>query len=139
MATNPVNGVFGYATPTTTSSSSAQSTNGMGKDTFMKLLVAQMANQNPMEPTDDKEMIAQMTQFSTLEQITNMATESSKSATASQMSQAVNLLGRTVTYLDGDGNKQTGTVDQVSMVNGAPNLTIGGKDGITTSQITQVR
>ena len=82
-----------------------------------------MSNQNPMEPTDDKEMIAQMTQFSTLEQITNMATESSKSATASQMSQAVNLLGRTVTYLDTDGNKQTGTVDQVSMVNGAPNLT----------------
>lgn len=139
MASNPVNGVFGYATPTTTSSSSAQSTNGMGKDTFMKLLVAQMANQNPMEPTDDKEMIAQMTQFSTLEQITNMATESSKSATASQMSQAVNLLGRTVTYLDSDGNKQTGTVDQVSMVNGAPNLTVGGDDGITTSQITQVR
>jgi len=139
MASNPVNGVFGYATPTTTSSSSAQSTNGMGKDTFMKLLVAQMANQNPMEPTDDKEMIAQMTQFSTLEQITNMATESTKSATASQMSQAVNLLGRTVTYLDTDGNKQTGTVDQVSMVNGAPNLTVGGDDGITTSQITQVR
>jgi flagellar basal-body rod modification protein FlgD len=134
---NPVTSVFGYSTPTTTSS--AQSSNGMGKDTFMKLLVAQMANQNPMEPTDDKEMIAQMTQFSTLEQITNMATESSKSATASQMSQAVNLLGRTVTYLDADGAKQTGTVDQVSMANGAPNLTIGGKDGITTSQITQVR
>jgi flagellar basal-body rod modification protein FlgD len=139
MASSPVNSVFGPSTPTMTSSSSNQAANGMGKDTFMKLLVAQMSNQNPMEPTDDKEMIAQMTQFSTLEQITNMATESTKSATASQMSQAVNLLGRTVTYLDTDGNKQTGTVDQVSMVNGAPNLTIGGKDGITTSQITQVR
>ena len=139
MASSPVNNVFGPSTPTMASSSSTQATNGMGKDTFMKLLVAQMSNQNPMEPTDDKEMIAQMTQFSTLEQITNMATESTKSATASQMSQAVNLLGRTVTYLDTDGNKQTGTVDQVSMVNGAPNLTVGGNDGITTSQITQVR
>jgi flagellar basal-body rod modification protein FlgD len=136
-STNPVNDVFGF-TPTT-STSKTSSTNGIGKDTFMKLLVAQMSQQNPLEPTDDKEMIAQMTQFSTLEQITNMATESSKSATASQMSQAVNLLGRTVTYLDADGAKQTGTVDQVSMANGAPNLTIGGKDGITTSQITQVR
>jgi flagellar basal-body rod modification protein FlgD len=139
MASSPVNSVFGPSTPTMTSSSSNQAANGMGKDTFMKLLVAQMSNQNPMEPTDDKEMIAQMTQFSTLEQITNMATESTKSATASQMSQAVNLLGRTVTYLDTDGNKQTGTVDQVSMVNGAPNLTVGCNDGITTSQITQVR
>jgi len=139
MASSPVNNVFGPSTPTMASSSSTQATNGMGKDTFMKLLVAQMSNQNPMEPTDDKEMIAQMTQFSTLEQITNMATESTKSATASQMSQAVNLLGRTVTYLDADGKAQTGTVDQVSMVNGAPNLTVGGDDGITTSQITQVR
>ena len=134
---NPVTDFIGYTPSTTTTTSAAN--NGLGKDTFMKLLVAQMRQQNPMEPTDDKEMIAQMTQFSTLEQITNMATESSKSATASQMSQAVNLLGRTVTYLDADGAKQTGTVDQVSMVNGAPNLTIGGKDGITTSQITQVR
>ena len=135
-STNPVNDFIGYTPSTTRTSTEA---NALGKDTFMKLLVAQMRQQNPLEPTDDKEMIAQMTQFSTLEQITNMATESSKSATASQMSQAVNLLGRTVTYLDSDGNKQTGTVDQVSMVNGAPNLTVGGNDGITTSQITQVR
>jgi flagellar basal-body rod modification protein FlgD len=134
-STNPVTDFLGY-TPT---QKTDKPSNEMGQDTFMKLLVTQMRMQNPMEPSDDKEMIAQMTQFSTLEQITNMATESTKSATASQMSQAVNLLGRTVTYLDTDGNKQTGTVDQVSMVNGAPNLTVGGNDGITTSQITQVR
>ena len=133
---NPVTGVFGYSTPTT---SSAQSSNGMGKDTFMKLLVAQMRQQNPMEPTDDKEMIAQMTQFSMLEQITNMATANADLAAAGRMSQAVTLIGRTVTYLDSDGHTQTGTVEQVAVVDGAPSLTVGGVPDISTSQLTQVR
>jgi flagellar basal-body rod modification protein FlgD len=137
MSSTAVNGVYNYPTPT--SSPSASTGNGMGKDTFLKLLMAQMSNQNPMEPTDDKEMLAQLAQFSTLEQMTSMAASQQSSAAATQMSQAVNLLGRTVTYLDRDGLSQTGSVDQVSMVNGAPSLTIAGKDGVTTSQITQVR
>ena len=131
-----VNDVFGYTTPKSTP---ANATSGMGKDTFMKLLVAQMRQQNPMEPTDDKEMIAQMTQFSQLEQITNMATANAEAASANKMTQAVSLLGRTVTYLDADGAKQTGTVEQVSMVDGAPSLTVGGRTGVTTSQLTEVR
>jgi flagellar basal-body rod modification protein FlgD len=136
---NAVNGVFNYPTSTPSAGASGATSSGMGKDTFLKLLMAQMSNQNPMEPTDDKEMLAQLAQFSTLEQMTSMATSQQSSAAATQMSQAVNLLGRTVTYLDADGAKQTGTVDQVSMANGAPALTIAGDDGITTSQITQVR
>jgi len=68
-----------------------------------------------------------------------LASSQQQSAAATQISQAVNLIGRTVTYLDSDGNTQTGAVDQVSMANGAPALSIGGKDGISTSQITQVR
>ena len=137
MSSTAVNGVYNYPTPT--SSPSAATGGGMGKDTFLKLLMAQMSNQNPMDPTDDKEMLAQLAQFSTLEQMTSMATSQQQSAAATQMSQAVNLIGRTVTYLDSDGNTQTGAVDQVSMANGAPALSIGGKDGISTSQITQVR
>ena len=132
---NPVTDVFGY-TPTATPTAASS---GLGKDTFLKLLVAQMRQQNPMEPTDDKEMIAQMTQFSMLEQITNMATVNADIAAAGRMSQAVTLLGRTVTYLDSDGATQNGTVEQVAVVDGAPSLTVGGVTGISTSQLTQVR
>ena len=134
-STNPVTDVFGY-TPTATPTAASS---GLGKDTFLKLLVAQMRQQNPMEPTDDKEMIAQMTQFSMLEQMTNMATANADIAAAGRMSQAVTLLGRTVTYMDSDGATQTGTVEQVAVVDGAPSLTIGGVTGISTSQLTQVR
>jgi flagellar basal-body rod modification protein FlgD len=134
-STNPVSDFIGYTPVQKTQSATA----GLGKDTFMKLLVAQMRQQNPMEPTDDKEMIAQMTQFSQLEQITNMATANAEAASASKMTQAVSLLGRTVEYLGADGAKATGTVEQVSMVDGLPQLTVAGKQGISTSQLTQVR
>jgi flagellar basal-body rod modification protein FlgD len=136
-STNPVNDVFGF-TPTT-STSKTSSTNGIGKDTFMKLLVAQMSQQNPLEPTDDKEMIAQMTQFSTLEQMTNMATSSAANATSGQVSQAVALIGHDVSYMDADGATQTGSVERVGFKNGAPVLTIGGVSEIAPSQITEVR
>ena len=138
MASTPaVTNLFGY-TPTQPASST-NATSGIGKDTFMKLLVAQMRQQNPLEPTDDKEMIAQMTQFSMLEQITNLATSSAASATAGQVNQAVSLIGHQVTYTDADGGTHSGTVDRVGFKNGSPLLTIGDATDVAPSQITEVR
>jgi flagellar basal-body rod modification protein FlgD len=134
-STNPVDDFLGY-TPVDKKSTPD---NGLGKDTFMKLLMAQMSNQNPMEPTDDKEMIAQMTQFSMLEQITQLATASTASATAAHVNQAVSLIGHEVTYQGADGNPATGTVEQVTFKGGSPVLTISGVENIAPAQITQVR
>ena len=47
----------------------------MGKDDFLKLFVAQLQHQDPMNPMEDSEFMGQMASFSTLEQITNMASE----------------------------------------------------------------
>ena len=46
--------------------------NALGKDAFLRILVTQMKNQNPLEPLKDTEFIGQMTQFSSLEQLTNL-------------------------------------------------------------------
>ncbi|MBA1333857.1 MAG: Flagellar basal-body rod modification protein FlgD [Firmicutes bacterium] len=58
---------------TTTTTTSNTATTEMGKDTFLQLLVVQMRNQDPLNPVDDKEFLAQMAQFSTLEQIQNLS------------------------------------------------------------------
>ncbi|MBM7692261.1 flagellar basal-body rod modification protein FlgD [Peribacillus deserti] len=66
-------------------------TNGdnLGKDDFLKILMTQLQNQDPMKPLEDKDFIAQMATFSTLEQITNMGKSIDKFVSMQQQSQLV--------------------------------------------------
>jgi flagellar basal-body rod modification protein FlgD len=133
-------------TPTTPSSSPAASTQGvrdtsgvLGKDAFLKILVGQMQHQDPLAQNQDGgQMIAQMAQFSQLEQISNMAASNAKIATSLTQTGAMSLIGRSVTYTD---NKLPveGTVEKVDMKDGEATLTISGKAGILATAITQVR
>lgn len=86
---------------------------GLGKDDFMKILITQLTHQDPTEPMKDTEFIAQMAQFSTLEQITNMTQDFGKLAGILSTSQALGLLGRTVELFDGE-TMITGVVEEVS-------------------------
>ena len=109
------------------------------KDGFLKLFVAQMQNQDPTASQDPGESMQQMTQFSMLEQMTNMAAENTKIAQSLTTSNAVGLIGRTVTYIDADKVEQTGKVDSVTTGrDGKSSLTVAGKTGIDPTSITQV-
>ena len=103
----------------------------MGKDQFLKLFVAQLQHQDPMSPMQDSDFMGQMAQFSTLEQISNLTN-------ANAMSNAIGLIGRTVTYKDPSGLLQSGAVEKVSSVDGKPSLTVGGTAGVDPSTISQV-
>ncbi|MEA2167866.1 MAG: flagellar basal-body rod modification protein FlgD [Solirubrobacteraceae bacterium] len=127
-------------TPTTPPGQTAPAgPKALGKDDFLKLLVGQMRNQDPMAPSGDKEFIAQMTQFSMLEQITNLASATNQLAERTGITQTVGLLGRTVTYTAADGTAVTGTVDGVDLAGGTPMLTVSGTGGIDPSAISGVR
>lgn len=74
-------------------------TKDLGKDQFLKLLVAQMNNQNPLEPQGNGEFIAQLAQFSTVEGISNLNTTVNSIVSGAQSAQALqasSLVGRTV-------------------------------------------
>ena len=97
----------------------------LGKDDFLKLLITQLSNQDPTSPMENTEFIAQMAQFSSLEQMTNMSHEFAKMSSMMVSSQAVGTLGRTVQVAGADGFV-TGIVEAVSygenpqvVVNGA--------------------
>lgn len=98
---------------------------GLGKDDFMKILIAQLTHQDPTEPMKDTEFIAQMAQFSTLEQITNMSQDFGRLAGILSTSQALGLLGRTVELFDGE-NMISGIVEEVSGRE-TPMLLVNGK------------
>lgn len=105
----------------------------MGKDDFLKLLVGQLKNQDPMNPMEDKDFMGQMAQFSQLEQTTNMST-------SLESQKAFGMIGRQVTYNDPKtGQLATGTVEKVALESGKATLTIAGVSKIEISQVTEVR
>src|SRR4030042_88922 len=72
----------------------------MGKEEFLKILVTQLTHQDPTAPMEDKEFIAQMAQFSSLEQMTNMSEGLGKVAELLSRSQALSILGSVVDIED---------------------------------------
>jgi flagellar basal-body rod modification protein FlgD len=110
----------------------------MDKDAFLKLLVAQLQHQDPTSPQDSSQWTAQMAQFSTVEQLSNLATSTSASAKSASVAQAVSLIGHQVDYIDTDGSAVHGTVQQVDVSAANPTLTIDGVTGIATSALSDV-
>ncbi len=131
--------------PPTTNTSAAAGTQAkgneganLGKDDFLKLFVAQMTHQDPSKPMDDQAFMGQMAQFSTLEQISNMAAANVRVAESLGQSQAISLIGRTVTYVDEADVAHTGKVEKVTTAGGKTVLTVGGVTGIDPATISEV-
>jgi flagellar basal-body rod modification protein FlgD len=140
MAIQPTTATTTTSAVTGTSTKTATNNNILGKDDFLKLMVAQMKNQDPMNPADDKDNIAQMAQFSSLEQITNLATATQDLANRMSLTQNVGLLGHDVTYTGADGATVTGTVDGLDLAkDGTTKLSVAGQAGIDPTKITSVR
>jgi len=85
----------------------------LGKDDFLKILITQLSHQDPTQPMQDKEFIAQMAQFSSLEQMTNMSAGMAKVASLLARSQALGLLGANVDVAAG-GQTVSGLVEEVT-------------------------
>ena len=101
------------------SSTKRTSGSSLGQDEFLKLLVAQMANQDPMEPTGNAEFLAQMAQFTMLEQIKDMSN-------SFETTQAYSMIGKYVYVQDGDA-LVFGKVDGVVKEDGINYLMVSGK------------
>jgi flagellar basal-body rod modification protein FlgD len=141
MAIDPTTTATSATTATgTTKKTDASGNQILGKDDFLKLMVAQMKNQDPMNPADDKDNIAQMAQFSSLEQITNLASATQELATRMSVTQNIGLLGHDVTYTKTDGSTATGTVDGLDLTaDGTAKLSVAGQAGIDPTTVTSVR
>ncbi len=113
----------------------------LGKDEFMKILMTQLQNQDPLNPMDDREFISQMTTFSTLEQTMNMAGSIDKLVESQLISPVIrysHMIGRDVTYKDEDGAEQTQTVKAVSQKDGWAILELKNGEKIYADSILKV-
>ncbi|HOO73321.1 MAG TPA: flagellar hook assembly protein FlgD [Spirochaetota bacterium] len=101
----------------------------LDKDAFLKLLVTQLKHQDPTRPMEDREFIAQMAQFSSLEQMTNMNREFKSLTRSSQSSEAYKLLGKQVDAFNPATQKRvTGVVSSIVFNNGEVMVRVGGEN-----------
>jgi flagellar basal-body rod modification protein FlgD len=134
-------------TPPATTTTGAQSGStsvsnpsaALDKDGFLKLFVAQLQHQDPSSPMDTNDSMQQMSSFSMVEQITNMASSNKSIAQSLNTSSAVGLIGRTVTYMDSSKEFHTGKVERVATTkDGVSTVTVDGATGIDPTTITEV-
>ena len=138
MSVNPTSPM---STPATAGSQVQNAGATLGKDDFLKILVGELQNMDPMSQSNDPtQTTSQMTQFSILEQITNLNTSQTTLTASEKQSQAISLLGKTVDYTAADGSDQSGAVQKVDFASdGSISLTIGGQTGISPTSVAGVR
>lgn len=121
------------ATQGTAKSPEPSNPNGaLKQNDFLKLMVAQLQEQNPLQPeANTGEYMNEISTFTEVEQITALAGESA-------LSSGVQLIGHEVTYNGREGVPEAGTVESVQTTSSGTTLTIGGVPGISELSVTEV-
>jgi flagellar basal-body rod modification protein FlgD len=100
-----------------------------GKEDFLKLFVAQLKAQNPLNPQEGHEFIAQLAQFTSLEQLTNLNTSFSDMLKYQQLLEGGELIGRNASYIGtGSEGSPLGVISGIKINDGAIAAIIGGKE-----------
>ena len=136
MSVSSLTGITPAATSFLTGTTTAAPKQQLNQDDFLKLLTTQLSNQDPLKPLDDTQFIAQMAQFSALQQSTTLTKDFEAFSSAQQITSAQNLLGRTVT-LSTDGTDATGPVNEIRISNGAAQIIVNGV-GYDPAKVTSV-
>ncbi|MBM7028353.1 flagellar hook assembly protein FlgD [Bacillus velezensis] len=127
------------ATSSAKSTAAVNSSTNLGKDEFLKILMTQVQNQDPLNPVDDKEFISQMATFSSLEQMMNMNTTMTKFVeNQDPFTMYVNWIGKNVTFSDSDGKDQTSPVNSVKHSNGNYVLVLENGKEVSPWNVTAV-
>jgi flagellar basal-body rod modification protein FlgD len=111
------------STPTPASTSGIGNT--LDSNAFLKLLVAQMKNQDPDKPADPTQFLAETAQFTAVQEMEKLATDNAKLLSVSQTQTAATLVGRSISWADANGADQTGVVTAVTIAGGVPTLEVG--------------
>jgi flagellar basal-body rod modification protein FlgD len=139
--TTPISGpVTGYVpqTTTTTDKTTVKPGGELGKDAFLKLLVAQLKYQDPSKPADSSQFLAQTAQFTMVEKLEELATAQHDMLAAQRMATASSLVGHPVTYLTTDGQTATGVVTAAILSGSSPTVRVGNTD-VPLSSVKEVQ
>ena len=106
----------------------------LGLEDFMKILLTQLTYQDPLKPMDNQEFMAQVAQFTALEQSQRLNDRVQQLVDEQAALQSVGLIGRTVEITTNAGNK-TGTVSALTLGGAAPLLTLALAGGVVLPDV----
>lgn len=113
-----VGAITGYAAATLAEPLQEELT--LGKDAFLKLLVTELSNQDPLAPMEDRDLIAQLAQLSTLEQMS----EINAGLEVLRLIQATGFVGKNIEAIASDGSRVIGVVTEVVFTDSEPMLIV---------------
>jgi flagellar basal-body rod modification protein FlgD len=112
----------------------------LGQEEFLNILLTQLTFQDPLKPLDNQEFIAQMAQFTNLEQTRQLSESSDTLLTVQSATQAIGIIGKTVSVVT-DSGLETGTVTTVAFQQGIPELSLQltGGGALTNIRLADVQ
>lgn len=133
------------STDAVSSATSSTASTSLGMQDLMKILLTQLQYQDPTQPMDNAQFVAQIAQFATLDETRQMNDSMTQLVAAQSLSQSVGLLGRTVGYTSSSSSSSaTGQVTSIALSDGVPTLSVTASDGsvtngVTVSQLTTIK
>jgi flagellar basal-body rod modification protein FlgD len=136
MPTDPITNA--YVPPAYQPKDTPSST--LDKNGFLKMLTAQIKNQDPSSNQDPSQYFQTISMMSMVEQLTNLATQSATQLKMEQNGSAQALLGRTVSYVGADGLPVSGVVDGVDLTGkDGPSISVAGVAGIDPTKLSTIQ
>ncbi|WP_028048012.1 flagellar hook assembly protein FlgD [Cellulomonas sp. URHE0023] len=126
--TTPISTSFGVSAETKAAAAANKDSSALDKDAFMKLMIAQLRNQDPSSPMDTSAMMAQTTQMTTMEKLVELSDTQRESFALQMRMAAASLVGQQVTWTDDAGADRTGNVASVSYAGPVPTVKVGDQE-----------
>ncbi|MBV8464755.1 MAG: flagellar hook capping protein [Burkholderiales bacterium] len=113
---------------------------GITQQDFLKILLTQLTQQDPLKPMDNTQFVTQLAQFSQLEQTQEISTNTANAIAVQTATQTVGLLGKTVTVQSNSGTSTSGVVSSIDFSGNAPLLTVSPSSGkpLTGVRLSQI-
>lgn len=99
--------------------------NTLNQDTFLKLLVAQLQNQDPMNPTDGTQFLTQTAQFTEVSSLQSIETANAQLLSTQQAMTGTSMIGKQISYTNSSGTTATGVVSSAAFGSSGVTLTVG--------------
>lgn len=133
MAIDAIGGTFGSGAGLT-----GTQQNGVNQEQFVRLFLTQLSFQDPLKPADNREFLAQLAQFTNVEQTRILNDNIEGLLSVMSISQSLDLLGKSVEVTT-DSGRQVGTVTTATLANGSPRLVVQLADGTSLQDVSPTR